>query len=106
MPSSTDPATRQQIVTLRRQGKTYKQIREATGCSDPIIAKYLSRAGLTRPRNPAAEAAHAPEGVADFQPPAHKETKEESSPKCGNCHAELTAIPGEGDECGQCGAVF
>lgn len=35
------------IVELRKQGKTYDQIREVTGCSKSTISKYCVEAGLS-----------------------------------------------------------
>lgn len=49
MPPLTDKQ-KAKILRLRRTGKTYKEIKKATGNAQSTICRVLSEAGLTKPQ--------------------------------------------------------
>lgn len=55
----TPENVRNQIVQLRREGKSYSEIQRAVNVSSPTVAGVLSEAGLTRKRSAAAAAVQA-----------------------------------------------
>lgn len=73
------------IVSLRKEGKNYTQIREATGCSKGTISKYCTQYGVSK--DPTQK---------DFGISGTTKSFEKLKPEldkcvllCANCHGEV-----------------
>jgi hypothetical protein len=52
MPVKTDEKTRNLIVNLRREGKSYNEIQRTVNVSGPTVAGVLKEAGMTQAKKP------------------------------------------------------
>lgn len=93
MPTKTDEAKREQVLSLLRAGKSYNQVERETGLSRPVVWKIKKEAGLvnkqSQKRTVGAEPASTPEpsrsaslkqgsgGLDEFQPPPLKPKRAE-----------------------------
>lgn len=124
MPEETPDATKHQVVTLYKEGKSYSQIRKATGLRhDATIVKIVTQAGLPKRKAkapPAAPAAGtgaptpatppsgpprpAGDGLRDFQPPPRAAPRGRAAPEqrapaetftCSGCEDTFQLDDGE-----------
>lgn len=85
MPRKTPEAQAEQIIELKKQGKSRREIQALTKASPPTISRYLKEAGLTDPsRKFGAKSARTPASVASDPAratvePAHATTAPSSS---------------------------
>ena len=136
MPPKTPEPMREQVLSLKRAGRSYNQIKAETKLSRPAIWKILKEAGLVGQAPPASSPSVAPpsmqptapvlrpstsgNGLDEFQPPAPpSKPKAKPTPQapaapesveygdCSECGTTHRLVNGEKlERCLACGAIF